>query len=136
MTTTKPDIESRLADLEPRILKLETDYKRDISAILEILRKLEGRMTGEIGANEVGLISEVRDLKREMSDNKSQLDYIQQHISEIKVNIGNTTELQRDVAILKEKVDKHEKYKWLVWGGLVTAGYLISNYKALVEFLK
>lgn len=135
--TIKSDIEGKIAELEPRIARLEECYERDIVAIHEILRKMEKKITGGgLDSDEIGLVAEVRDLKREMSDNKRQLQEIEKNVCDIKDGVNDTKQLTADVAALKLKIEKYEKYKWLILGGAMTIGWIIGNIGSIVGIVK
>lgn len=130
-------IEEKLSELEPRIQKLEDDYGRDIRAILELLKKIEIRVAGGgLETNEIGLITEVRDIKKEIIAHKSQLDDIEKNVNEIKDSLPKNKQLIDDIETLKKQMKEVVQYKYMVWGGFLTVGWMIMHYSGLFEIIK
>lgn len=136
-------LEDKIQDLEPRLRKLEENYVKDINRILDLLNKIEKRMIGALeDSGEVGLISEVRDIKKEMSSYKIQLNQIEVSVSEIKSNVTNVSSLVKDIADLKIRTDEHDKkfalydkYKYIAAGILLAIGWLLNKISPFLEAL-
>lgn len=130
-------LEEKISELEPRIQKLEDDYDRDIKSILELLRKIEIKVAGGgLENNEIGLITEVRDIKKEITAHKSQLNNIEKNVNEIKDSFPKNKQLINDIEIIKKQIREIMKYKYMIWGGFLTVGWMIMHYSGLLEIIK
>lgn len=131
-------LEEKVAELEPRLNKLEVDYDRDIHTILDILRKIEVRVGGGglDDPKELGLIAEVREIKQDIGNHKIQLGEIQKNVQEIKCSLFKIEQWTDDIDKLKTRVRNLEKYRWILWGSFITLGWLVMNYSGLTEIAK
>ena len=131
-------LEPKVVELELRLDKLENDYSKDIHSILRILKKIELRVSGGglDDPEEIGLINEVRGIKRDIGNHKIQSEEIQKIVQEIKCSLPQIKQLIEDIDGLKKKIRALEKYRWMLWGGFITLGWLVMSYSGLGEIIK
>lgn len=107
--------------LEVRIEKLENAhlrYEENYIKILDILKKLEGKLVGSIETDSPGLLSQVRLTKERVAEHDVKLLLIESKLP--------SAESMSEIKSLKEEVQKLSQYRWMVYGVMVVIGYLIN----------
>jgi hypothetical protein len=120
-------------DLEKRVTQLESDYENDVRRMLQIMQKVERRLVGSIENDTPGLISEVRDLKKELADVAERMTTTRAEIEQLHLQQVADAKTMQELTQMKEQLPKiwskirvYERYRWLILGGLFVLG-LIAN---------
>ena len=137
------NLEKKVIEIDSKQKILEERYHCDLEKVYEILKKLESKLVGGgLDSNNLGLTVEMRDLKREMEEHTKQTVKIQATVDEIKLQLLPSQALIKDVAEIRTKLETHDaklavydKYKWIVWGSLLTLGYLLNKISPFIEKL-
>lgn len=99
---TLNDVEKRLSNLEKESLS----RTEKLEEIAHILKKIERVLIGDLESDVVGLVSQVRDIKKEIQF------------------VDAKTVLIENVATSLDK--EFNKYKWMVRGIIIAIGVIIS----------
>lgn len=131
--------------IEARVKKLETDYDREISKILEILSKVQQRLVGSLDTTmSPGLISEVRDLQSELSKTRVRLTDFKHEFDALKAARDSDAQALKELSAMKEqlpklwkKVQVYDRYRWVILGGVLVLGYVASKlWEYLIALIK
>ncbi len=130
------------AKFEARLKKLENDYDREFSKMLQILEKIQVRLVGSLDdRSSLGLIGEVRELQNELEQSKLKIAELRTEFEQLKVSRATDIQTMRELAEMKQqlpalwkKVRMYDRYRWIIIGGVLVLGYLFS--KAWEYFMK
>jgi len=128
--------EINILSVDSRLKKLELDYQSNITEILTILKKLQGRLLGSIDSDQPGLIADMRQLKQDIDKQKIDLAKIDMDITKLTLTNQGTQIIIRDVEELKKSVEQINKYKWIVYGAAILAGFIINYLVKMIEIFK
>ncbi|MEK6861894.1 MAG: hypothetical protein AABY07_08060 [Nanoarchaeota archaeon] len=114
------NIEKKISELEPRIDTLEENYKRDVETILELLSKIEKKLTGAglDNGHDVGIIVEIRDLKKENVAQKEE-----------------AKEFKRALGLIERKIEVFDRWKWFIGICLIGAGWILTHLPDLIQWV-
>ena len=137
------NLEKKVNEIDSKQKILEERYQCDLENVYDILKKLEHRLVGGgLDSGPVGLITEMRDLKREIGEYTKQTFKIQTTVDEIKSQLIPSQQVIKDIAEIKIKMegfdrqrDDYNKYKYLTWGALLAAGWIITKVSPFIEKL-
>ena len=90
---------------------------------------------GGLDKNNLGLTTEIRDLKREMSDQVKYTMKIQTVMDEIKAQLIPSQQVLKDITEIKFKLEGYDRYKYITWGILLAAGWIITKVSPFIEKL-
>ena len=134
------NLEKKVGEIDSKQKNFEEQFHKELGDIHDILKKLEVRMIGS-GLEDngrVGLITEMRDLKREMAEHTKQTAEIKETVGEIKEQLLPSQQLIKEVAETKSdlkdlkttygtKFDDLNKNKYVVWGCILALGWIINQ---------
>ncbi len=105
-------------DILKRIEVLENTQKQ----ILEGLLRIERRLVGNIEEDKPGLLDDMRFLRRTVESIDAKVILIE------KINMQARIEaLENDLKVIKEKVDDLNKYRLILYGGIIVAVFAIEK---------
>jgi hypothetical protein len=121
--------------LESRLKKLETDYDREVTKMLAILEKIQVRLVGSLDDHSApGLIGEVRDLQQELDQARIKINELRTEFEQLKASRSADVQTMRELAEMKQqlpalwkKVRMYDRYRWIIIGGVMVVGYLVSK---------
>ena len=113
------DQEQQIKKIEERLDTLESNHQNKIEEILDVLKKIYNRLMGDIEKDKIGLIQEVKDLSKENND--------------IKIKIVQLELVQKENI---EKIDRLNKYKWIIYGGIAVLTFIVTQVIGLARLLK
>ena len=93
-------------------------FDMELSEFKTILIRIEKRLTGDMASNEPGLLEDVRTLKKDVQHIETNIQHINTAITAIQgVNAQqHINNLNGEVSVLKEKIDKLYKEKYVFYG--------------------
>jgi len=106
-------------ELPERIAKLEAQVegiKEDVAAVKQDIKELHSRVTTTTREITDHIDRKIDDLAR--SDEE-------QHVA-----------MSKKIDAIKDRVDLLERWKWMIVGGAIAVGYLISHINLLDKFFK
>lgn len=132
------DLEKRVSDIDSRQKALDAQYRKDLEGIYNILKKLEHKIVGGglDDSENLGVVAEMRDIKREMGENNIQTASIKKSVEDIQKQLLPSQQLSIDVAMLKATVEGLNKYRWISYGFIVLSSLILSNIKSLTPLLR
>jgi len=121
--------------IEARLKKLETDYDREVNKMLQILEKIQQRLIGSLDDRSApGLIGEVRDLQNELEQAKLKIGELRTEFEQLKMSrsadaaaMRELSEMKQQLPALWKKVRMYDRYRWIIIGGVLVIGYLVSE---------
>ena len=131
------NLEKKVDEIDSKQKNFEEQFHKELGDIHDILKKLEVRMIGS-GLEDngrVGLITEMRDLKREMTEHTKQMAEIKETVGKIKDQLLPSQQLITDVEKLKAKAEEYNKYKYIIWGCVLAAGWIINQISPYLQKL-
>lgn len=115
-------------DME-RIARLETQVegiKEDVAAVKDDIKELHSRIT--TGNREILDKIDSMDRRMESKMNSSAEAAKQQHADIQK-------EIQNDVKVISDRVDVLERWRWMIVGAAILAGYLLAHVDIINKFI-
>jgi predicted RNase H-like nuclease (RuvC/YqgF family) len=116
-------------DME-RIAKLETQVesiKEDVAAVKDDIKELHSRIT--TGNREI--LDKIDSMDRRMeSKMNSSAEATKQQYADIQ------KEIQNDVKAISDRVDILEKWRWMIVGAAILAGYLLAHVDIINKFIR
>jgi predicted nucleic acid-binding Zn-ribbon protein len=104
---------------QERIAKLEAQVegiKDDVAAVKQDIKDLHSRIT---------------------TGNREITDHIDRKIDDLaKSDADQHTAMSKKIDEIKDRVDLLERWKWMIVGGAIAVGYLISHINLLDKFFK
>ena len=125
---------SDLAQFEARLSKLEVEHARETSRIVELLKKMEQRLVGSLDMDTPGLITNVREIKREVDETAKHIAELRVEIAALKLAQVADSKAMQDLVEMKQqlpriwaKIRTYERYRYLIVGGLFVLGFLANK---------
>jgi len=112
------NITHRIETLEINQVEIKTTQIK----ILDVLEKIEKRLIGNIEEDTPGIVDDMRALRRSMESIDIRL------ISMERANVqGRVDALEQNLKITNEKVEELNKYRFVLYGGIAVAVFLLTK---------
>lgn len=116
---------------ENRIAKLEQSVENSNSEVVQAVRSLEKRLIGSIDTNTPGLVTEMREIKKEVEYCKSKITRIETCVNDFSRNLLPAQQLTERIEKIQENLESLNTHRWILYGIIIGGGIIIKGWEVL-----